>query len=171
MARALSGILAAAAIGAAGCSSISADSTHAEGVDFSAYRSFAQASAPESGGGIPGYSSITADSIQREIASQLESKGLSEADRDSADLVVRFSVSGKPQTDVWGTGGYGWYGGGSVQTTHYIKGTLVIDIFDTSKKKLVWHGWASTALFSEGGSGKKVPEAVEKILSGFPPSS
>ena len=171
MARVLIGFLAAAAIATAGCSSISADSTHAEGIDFSAYHTFAQAPPPESGGEqIPGYSSITADNIQREIAAQLESKGMSQAERDSADVVVRFSVSGKPQTDVWGSGGYGWYGGGSVQTTHYIKGTLVIDIFDASKKKLVWHGWASTALFSGSGSGKTVPEAVQKILSGFPPS-
>ena len=72
---------------------------------------------------------------------------LTSAGARDADLMVAFSVSGQPRTDVVGGGGgyYGW--GGSTFTTHYVVGRLVIDIFDNRIKKLLWHGWADKEIF------------------------
>lgn len=160
-----------AAAGFLGCTTIDTGSTAADGVDFSKYRSFAQAPAPtEAPSGMARYNSIVAGKIQTYIATNMEGKGYRKASLDEADFVVRFSLSGKPQTDVWGTTGYGLYrAGGSVQTIHYVQGTLVIDIFDSEARKLVWHGWASARIFESQADGSLAPKAVEKILSRFPP--
>lgn len=168
LAAALTGVL---VIGLSACTTINVNATVADGIDFDNYRTFAQAPPVESArpAGVGGYSSITEDNIQREIALNLEAKGLSKTSVDNADIVVRFSTSGKPQTDVWGGGGWGYYGGGTVTTTHYVQGTLVIDIFDANKRKLVWHGWGTAKIFESDASGKLVPRAVEKILKQYPP--
>ena len=49
-------------------------------------------------------------------------------------------------------GGWGWHHWGlgtGVATTHadtYIVGTLVVDLFDSHTKQLIWRGWATDAL-------------------------
>ena len=172
MTRGILGLVAGLGLGLAGCTTIDTGSSSVPGIDWTRYKSFTQ-TAPlhQKMQGVPGYSAIAADRIQSEIARNLEMKGMRKTGQDDADIVVRFSVSGKPQTDVWGDPGYGWYGGGTVQTTHYIKGTLTIDVFDAQKKELVWHGWGSADIFSSDADGSLIPKAVEKILADFPPSS
>ena len=162
--------LALAAAGLLGCTTIDTGYSSVD-ADYSNYHTFAQAPVPtELPTGLPGFNPIIVSNIQTYIANTLEQKGFRMVSMDDADVVVRFSVSGKPQTDVWGTSGYGWYGGGgTVQTTHYVLGTMVIDIFDTEKKKLVWHGWGSAKLFVSQADGSLAPKAVTKILSTFPP--
>lgn len=152
-----------------GCASISAHSNAAPGVDFAKYRTFAQAPAPtEAPRGMPGYSAITAERIQTAIARELTAKGLRRTDADS-DLLVAFTVSGEPQTEVWGTGGWGWYGPpGSVTTTHYVKGTLVINVYDARQEKLVWHGWGTKDVFEPKGDEQSIREAVQAVLARYP---
>ena len=52
----------------------------------------------------------------------------------------------------------------------YEEGTLVVDLFDMSDKRVVWRGVASeTVSDNPEKNSKKVQKAVEKMFKQFPP--
>jgi hypothetical protein len=70
-------------------------------------------------------------------------------------------------------GGWRWGGGfGDATTTTetYRVGTLVVDLFDTMTKKLVWRGSASDTLSDKSARNiKDLDKGVQKIFENFPP--
>ena len=73
-------------------------------------------------------------------------------------------------------GGWRWHGwGGGMATTTVEKvpvGTLVVDIYDTSTKHLVWRGLAHDQLSNKPDKDtKKLEKAVDKLFDKFPPRS
>ena len=74
-----------------------------------------------------------------------------------------------------GMPGWHWRGwpGYSTTTVDYERvGTLVVDVFDTGTKKLVWRGVATDTLSSKPEKNdKKLDEATEKMFKDFPPKS
>ena len=58
-------------------------------------------------------------------------------------------------------------------TTHvntYTVGTLVVDLFDTATKQVIWRGWATDTLpDSPQKETKKLDKDIEKLFKGFPP--
>ena len=171
MARMIPGVLLVSALFLAGCG-IKASTNFMPGTNFAKYRTFVQSPPPtQRVKSLPGYSEILGRQIQQMIASELQSKGLTPGGAEDADLLVAFSVSGQPRTDVVGTGGGGWgYGwGGGTFTTHYVVGRLVIDIFDNRNRKLLWHGWADKEIFEASGDVTGVEEVVQAIMKKFPP--
>ena len=51
----------------------------------------------------------------------------------------------------------------------YKVGTLVVDIFDASSKRAIWHGFASDALSDSAKSNAQATEeAVDKLFGNFP---
>jgi len=77
-------------------------------------------------------------------------------------------------------GGWGWrrWGGGfddgfgTSTTTEetYKVGTLVVDLFDTNTKKLIWRGSASDTLSDKSDKNiKKFSTAVQRMFGHFPP--
>jgi Domain of unknown function (DUF4136) len=73
-------------------------------------------------------------------------------------------------------GGWRWRGwGGGMATTTVEKvpvGTLVVDIYDTSTKRLVWRGLAHDQLSDNPDKDtKKLEKAVDKLFGKFPPRS
>ena len=146
---------------ALGCQTVRVQATFDEGTDFAGYRTFTHAPAPEVGENLPGYSAITGRQIQDRISENLEREGLRVAVDEEADLLVAFSVSGRPESEIWGTGGfYDWIGGvgGETQTINYIRGTLIIDIFDQKRQTLVWHGWGEQDVFESTADPKRASE-------------
>ena len=174
MARTIVGLLLVSALFLAGCG-VKASTNFMPGTDFTGYRTFAQSPPPtQRVKSLPGYNEILGRQIQQMIASDLQSKGYKPAAVGDADLLVAFSVSGQPRTDVVSSGGgygYGYGGlGGSTFTQHYVVGRLVIDIFDNRQKKLLWHGWAEKEIFGGGSGGTKgVEEVVQAIMKKYPP--
>jgi len=54
----------------------------------------------------------------------------------------------------------------------YEVGTLVVDMFDTYSKKLIWRGSASDVLTGKPDKDeKRLEKAVEKMFEHFPPKS
>jgi len=51
------------------------------------------------------------------------------------------------------------------------EGILVIDVYDSARKELVWHGWATAARPESGSSGTPalVAQATRDVLAIFPP--
>ena len=74
-------------------------------------------------------------------------------------------------------GGWGWrWGGGfgDATTTEdtYKVGTLVVDMFDSKGKKLVWRGSLSEALSSKSDKNiKNLDRGAQKMFAHFPPSN
>jgi hypothetical protein len=76
----------------------------------------------------------------------------------------------------WGYHGFGYgygYGPGYSTTTvterHYTTGSLIIDIFSASDKKLVWQGIGSREVEMDlDKRDKKLPKNVAAILAKFP---
>jgi hypothetical protein len=155
-----------------GCAGqIQTNTTYDDSADFAAYRTFAQAPAPTYATDMPGYSEITGRNIQAQIANNLQQKGLQPASWDDADLQVSFTLGGQARQDTEYWGGWGWYGEGEVETENYVQGSLVIDMADRAKKRLVWHGFGTENLFSEGASDETLARAVDTVLAKYPPAA
>ena len=83
----------------------------------------------------------------------------------------------KPENPTWETfynGFDGWLWSGFADATtyveHYTEGTLVVDMFDTKTKKLIWRGSASDVLSGKPEKDeKKLDKAVSKMFERFPP--
>lgn len=77
------------------------------------------------------------------------------------------------QTFYDGLPGWGWRGFGRSSTTtveNYRTGTLVLDIYDTTSKHLLWRGTASDVLASNPEKNiKKLDKSIDKMLGKFPP--
>lgn len=71
-------------------------------------------------------------------------------------------------------GGRRWGGFGDAITTteNYKVGTLIIDMFDATTKKLVWRGSANHALSNKSDKNiKTLDKAVQKMFEHFPPDA
>jgi hypothetical protein len=73
-------------------------------------------------------------------------------------------------------GGWRWHGWGEGMATTTVDkipiGTLVIDVYDTSTKHLVWRGLAHDQLSDKPDKDtKKLEKAVDKLFDKFPPRS
>ena len=76
-------------------------------------------------------------------------------------------------------GGWGWrrFGGGgfgeaTTTTDTYKVGTVVVDLFDTKTKQLIWRGAASDTLSDNSDKNiKKLNESVDKMFKHFPPGA
>jgi len=147
---------------------VTVKTTYDDTVDFTSYRTFGQGPPPASVEGMPGYSEITGNKIQQRIAYDLEQKGLQPASWDEADLQVTFTLGGqaRQQTEYWGAG---WYAAGDITTADYIEGSLVIDIGDRAKNRLIWHGYGSEDIFSHAADEQNVMRAVDALLAKYPP--
>jgi hypothetical protein len=75
----------------------------------------------------------------------------------------------------WGWGGWGWGGGGgfgtaTTMTTTQQVGSLVIDIFTVSDKKLVWRGIIQRDISDKAEKNiKGVDKDIQKLFKDFPP--
>lgn len=120
------------------------------------------------------------DRIVNAINAELTAKGWTLVP-EGADIGVAAEVATRKrhtlQTfyDGFGGGwGWHWWGGGiGMATTHvdtYTVGTLVVDLFDTRTKQLVWRGWASDALpDNPQKETKKLDKDIEKLFKHLPP--
>jgi hypothetical protein len=121
---------------------------------------------------------ITDQEIKDAVNSQLSAKGLTLTTADNADLYVAYqvSLSQQQQWNAYGMGGgYRWGGGMATATSSTINvGTLVLDMYDPSKKQLVWTGRATKTLNPSNNQQKnqeRLNKAMAKLLKNFPPSS
>jgi hypothetical protein len=76
----------------------------------------------------------------------------------------------------WGWRGWGGLGDGFGESTTtantYRVGTLVVDLFDSNTKKLVWRGSSSDALSDKSVKNiKNLDKGVEKMFEQFPPEA
>src|SRR5712664_2501117 len=126
---------------------------------------------------------LDADRIKSAINASLGAKGWTMVDSGGDISIVAMEITKNQQTlntfyDGFG-GGWGWrrFGGGgfgeaTTTTETYKVGTLVVDLFDTKTKELVWRGNASDTLSNNSDKNiKNMDKEVEKMFKQFPPGS
>ena len=122
--------------------------------------------------------------IRTAVDRTLAEKGYQKIAGEKTDFTVsyKYSIRSKLESDNVGMGvGFGWgrvgrYGGVGVDTGRYIseydEGMIVIDLIDAAKGDLIWRGTGTARVDQHAKPDeitKGVNEAVEKILSQFPP--
>jgi hypothetical protein len=116
------------------------------------------------------------DRIKSAVDAELTAKGWTQVPSDGNISLIAMETTKNQQTlntfyDGFG-GGWRWGGFGDSTTTvdNYQVGTLVLDMFDTQTKKLVWRGSASDTLSNKADKNiKNLDKGVQKMLKQFPP--
>jgi Domain of unknown function (DUF4136) len=148
-------------------------------VNFSRYKTY-------SWGRVHTENPLWVDRIKAAVNSALAAKGWTEVESGGDVSIMAMEMTKDHRTlntyyDNFG-GGWGWrgWGGGfgdgfgTSTTTEdtYKVGTLVVDLFDTNGKKLVWRGSASDTLSDKSDSNiKKLNSDVQKMFDHFPPEA
>ena len=140
-------------------------------VDFSQYKTYSWANIRTE--------SLWTDRIRDTVSSALSAKGWTRVESEGDITIMAMEMTAERRTlktyyDTFG-GGWGarWGGGwGTATTTEqtYTVGTLVLDLFDTKTRMLVWRGSASDTLSSKSDRNiKKLEKGVHKMFAQFPP--
>ena len=125
--------------------------------------------------------------IKDAIDAELVTKGLTKVEGDDANLYIGYqpAVGEEKQFTSYSTGwgygpgwGGGWYGGMGSTTTHgststIYKGQLVLDMYDSANKNLVWRGVVSKTIDPKAKPEKQqknLAKATKKLLKNYPPT-
>jgi hypothetical protein len=137
--------------------------------NFSRYRTFKWIKEPMTS------NPLMKQRIMEAVNAQLEAKGFRPSEGE-ADLGVSANTATREEQtlDSFYSGfGGGWYWrrwGGPVIVDTYEVGTLVVDLFDTATKHVVWWGSASDTISDKPEKNtEKLNKAVEKMFKDFPP--
>jgi hypothetical protein len=91
-----------------------------------------------------------------------------ENDRDHQTLNTYYDDFG----GVWRWRGFGGFGESTTTADTYKVGTLVLDLFDTKTKTLVWRGMSSDILSDKSDKNiKNLNRGVQKMFQHFPPDA
>jgi hypothetical protein len=142
------------------------------GTNFAQYKTYKWIDIP--GGAHP--NQIVDGQIKQAVDSQLAMKGLTKSNDDNADLYVGYqiAVDQEKQWNAFG-GGLGWrLGGGMASATSSTIniGSLVLDIYDSKAKQLVWTGTATHTIDPSKNPEKNmehIQKGMAKLLKNFPP--
>jgi len=119
------------------------------------------------------------DRIKSAVGGALSAKGLSQVDSGGDISVVALEMTKTQQSlDTFYNGfGGGWrWGGGfgdaTTTTETYHVGTLVVDMFDSKTKELLWRGSASSTLSNKSNNNiKNLDKGVQKMFKNYPPKA
>ncbi len=182
----LAGALACTTLIMAGCSpSLKVSTDYDRNANFQQYKTFALYQDDAKKDAI---SALNADRINNAVKAEMIKKGFTE-NTSSPDLLVNVITILKDRqslsstTDYYGYGGYyrpyAWGGGGmgvtgntTYNVENYKDGSLIVDIVTADSKKLVWQGTGNSEIDKPlKDPDKQIPEAVAKIMAGFPPGA
>jgi hypothetical protein len=135
---------------------------------FATYRSYAWTA------GTPTPNAVTEPRIQAAVDRQLAGKGLKKVD-GNPDLVVAAHLVSQEYRGIIanGFGPWGHSGGfNSTDSQTYVKGTLIVDLYEAGTKKMVWRGVAiDSALHTPWRTTAKIDRALAKMFTRYPPTA
>lgn len=172
----------------AGCSSVKVHSDQDDSVDFSQFKTFQFLGWAEESDKI--LNDLDKDRIQKAFAAEFDKRNLKYVE-SNGDMAVSLFIVVDKKTSVtaytnhmgtggWGYGaGWGWYGGyggigmGTSTTTYsendYLEGTLVLDVYDTDSKKMIWQSVGQKTIEENPKNRERnVAYVAEKIMKPFP---
>ena len=123
------------------------------------------------------------DRIKNAVNAVLSAKGWTKVDSGGDVSIVAMEITRNQQTlntfyDGFG-GGWGWrrvggggFGEATTTTDTYKVGTVVVDLFDTKTKQLIWRGSSSDTLSDNSEKNiRNLDKGVDKMFKQFPPGS
>jgi len=122
---------------------------------------------------------LLVDRVKAAVNSALAAKGWTQVESGGDVSIMAMEMNQSHRTlntyyDNFG-GGWRWGGGfGEATTTEstYDVGTLVVDLFDSNTKKLIWRGSSSDALSAKSAKNiKNLNKGVDKMFEHFPPDT
>jgi hypothetical protein len=126
---------------------------------------------------------LDVDRIKAAVNAALSAKGWTQVESGGDVSLIAIEMTHEQQTlntfyNGFG-GGWGWrrFGGGgfgeaTTTTEAYKVGTVVVDLFNTKTKQLIWRGSASDTLSNNSDKNiKNLDKGVEKMFKQFPPGS
>jgi hypothetical protein len=119
--------------------------------------------------------SLWDERVKEAVDKALQSKGWQQVpDGGDVSIVAVGTTNEKRTLRTFYDGFDGWMWGGFADATTYEDtyqvGTLIVDMFDTRTKKLIWRGTASDVLSSKPDKNvKELEKAVDKMFEHFPP--
>jgi hypothetical protein len=126
---------------------------------------------------------LDVDRIKNAVNVALMAKGWTQVESGGDVSIVAMEITRDQQTlntfyNGFG-GGWGWrrFGGGGLgeattTTETYKVGTVVVDLFDSKTKQLIWRGATSDTLSNNSDKNiKNLDKGVEKMFKNFPPGS
>jgi len=126
---------------------------------------------------------LDVDRIKNAVNAALTAKSWTQVESGGDVSIIAVEMTQNQQTlntfyDGFG-GGWGWrqFGGGgfgeaTTTTDTYKVGTVVVDLFDTKTKQLIWRGSSSDTLSNNSDKNiKNLDKGVEKMFKKFPPGS
>jgi len=149
-------------------------------VDFTKYKTYHWEKHPNSADIDP----LTVTQLAAALDAELAKKGLKRMEQGTTDLAIVYQLAVKNEKELttfssgYGMGpGWGgsWYGGSGTTTTTVntiTVGTLALDVYDASSKKLVWRGVATKTLDTGAKPEKRqknMAKGAEKLLKKYPP--
>lgn len=179
----LAGLLALGMLGLQACATVDASADYDKATDFTNYHTYrildGKLSRDDSLPGAP-ENTIVKDRIRSAIDAQLQAKGL-RPDPQSPDLLVGYVAGARTRQEIESMSPYdpmlgaywnGWWGPSNVYSYDYQRGTLIIDLIDAGRKKLVWRGVveADRDKVSQLGDPQLIQEATGKAFENFPPA-
>jgi Domain of unknown function (DUF4136) len=128
--------------------------------------------------GVKSKDPLLVDRIKNAVNATMTAKGLTQVDSGGDLSINAMEITRNQQTlNTFYDGGFGgwrWGGFGDATTTTetYKVGTLVVDLFDTHSKELVWRGSSSDTLSNKSDKNiKNLNKGVEKMFKHFPPEA
>lgn len=117
--------------------------------------------------------------VKSAVGGALTAKGLSQVDSGGDISIVAIGMTNTQQRlDTFYNGfGGGWRWGGrfgdaTTTTETYQVGTLVVDMFDSKTKELLWRGSASDTLSNKSKNNiKNLDKGVQKMFKDYPPKA
>jgi len=121
---------------------------------------------------------LLVDRIKSAVNSTLTARGFTQVDSGGDLSITAMEITRNHQTlntfYGGGFGGWRWGGFGDATTTTdtYKVGTLVVDLFDTQSRELVWRGSSSDTVSNKSDKNiKNLNNGVEKMFKHFPPEA
>ena len=167
-----------------------ASSDYDRSVDFTKYKTYSYGGWQKDSGKL--LNDLDKERLHKAFTEEFGARGMT-YDQDNGDLaltlylVVDKKTSTTAYTNYNGGMGYGGYGVGGVgyrgaswgwgagssttsyQENDYEVGTLVVDAYDASSKKLVWQGTLEKTLNSNAGKNEKsIPKSISKLMKKYP---
>jgi hypothetical protein len=169
---------------------------YARGTNFAGYKTYQWVDVPseanvkiEDSGQLTGLSHVAsqdqlvAQDIRRAVDEQLAQKGLNRVEKNGdlqisyhavvrAEKGVNLSGSGWSPGRGWGSAGGWWDASVQGQTSSIPVGTLVIDLYDSAAKRLIWRGDVSKTIDlnkDPNKNYKNLQKAMAKLFKNYPP--
>ena len=142
---------------------------YAKDVDFKAVKTFQYTETKETNAP----DQLMAGRIVTDLKAELTAAGLSEV-QDSPDIFVTYHMTSKEDTVLNTTGfgyggfgrGWGAWGGGMANSTTtestYTEGTLIVDAYQASDKKMIWRGTGTVTVATKP---EKQEQQIQKVLN------